>query len=77
MPKKIITVLKDNKKTNRIGFDADMSLKYLSFILTPVVPVFPDFIKEVRRKMAIVNMDSNIVKYNFNTARINQTTRYN
>jgi len=64
MPEKIIAIFKDNKKTNRLGFDADTSLEYLSFSLTPVVPVFPDFIKEVKRKIALVNMSSNGVKVN-------------
>ncbi len=62
MPEKIIAVFKDNKKTNRLGFDADTSLEYLSFFLTPVVPVFPDFIKEVKRKIAHINMSSNAAK---------------
>jgi hypothetical protein len=62
MPEKIIAVFKDNKKNNRLGFDADSSLEYLSFFLTPVVPVFPDFIKEVKRKIALVNMSSPVVK---------------
>ena len=77
MSEKIIAVLKENKKSNRVGLDADGSLNYLSAFLTPVVLVFPDFIKEVKRKIALVNMELCPVQLNYKTGLTQKLERHN